>query len=474
MLVCSYWRNLLVSTPAFWRAINTKRHAEWTKLCLERSGAASLDLHMRISGRCALDMLYPYVHRIRKLVFSAFLPESQMDSVLSSLLGAGMPLLENLDFCADLIGRHRHKNVDLVPYLTSQCFPRLQNLVLEQVVLPRDKLLYAQLRTLSLSRCFYHLSFDDFLNALAGCAQLEQLTLDNTLHCFSGVFSHREPVPHRRPISLPSLRRISLDERGVGLIPHFLAHLHIPVSVSLQVTSDLVPDGDPGSSLDPLGTLRTLLPPNRSQALPILSEATEIAMSLLDERWSIRAFKLSPNGIAPMGRRREYSKANFVLYLDEGLSWDRWVAQSLGDLTGCFGRSPLTRLEFHAGDHSSTTVTLWETVFRTFSLLEELDVGRGPRAELSKVFLGLHAASHADAPVACLKLKRVSADGLGTRATYEAMCECFQSRADRGAPLRVLNLRMLFEEGSGLTSKERNGFVKDLRQVVRHVHARDH
>ncbi|KAM5545716.1 hypothetical protein V8D89_000754 [Ganoderma adspersum] len=454
MLVCSYWRNLLVSYPAFWRIVDTKRHVEWTKLCLDRSASASLDVRAGVRGRCPLDILYPHVHRFQKLYFFS-------SAILRPLFGHGMPLLHTLEFCTDVLDPQRRR-VDLDPYLTSHSFPLLQIITLERVVLPGDKSLYAQLRTLSLCRCFHNLSINGFLDALAGCAQLEELTRHNTLHSLSGAWTHRGPVPGRQPISLPSLRQFFLHERGISLIPHFLAHLHIPESTFLRVTSDLSPNGDAGGSSDSIRTLSTLLPPNRSQALPILSVATRVIMSLLAQDWSICALKLSPSGIAPIRRRREYSQAEFVLYLDEGLSLDRWVAHGLGDLTGCFGGSPLTRLELQAEDH----------IFRTFSLLEELVVGRGRRAELSKVFRGLHAASNADSPIACLKLKRVSAEGFGSVVTHEAMRECFQRRADRGACLEVLDLRMHTDKD--LTSEGRSGFIEDLRKVVGRVRVRDY
>ncbi|KAM5545595.1 hypothetical protein V8D89_000633 [Ganoderma adspersum] len=184
MLVCSYWRNLLVSTPAFWQAVEMKRHVEWTNLCLVRSAAASLDVYARIRDQYALDTLYPHVNRFQKLFFSAGFSKSQIQVALPPLLGSGMPLLEHLEFCTGLSDRQR-PSVDLDPYVTSHRFPRLQTLVLQRVVSPGDKPLYAQLRKLSMFRCFHNLSFDSFIDALAGCAQLEELTLDDTLHNFS-------------------------------------------------------------------------------------------------------------------------------------------------------------------------------------------------------------------------------------------------------------------------------------------------
>ena len=475
MLVCSYWRNLLVSNPAFWRVIDTKRHIEWTKLCLERSAAASLDVHLGNLDRCPLDMLYPHVHRFQKLFFAG-LSESQMKAVLPPLFGGGMPLLEHLDVSTGTLGER--PSVDLNPYLTSHRSPRLQSLVLFRVVIPGDKNLYAQLRTLSLSYCVQDISsrLDSFIDVLEGCVQLEDLTLYYTLDTLSGdsEWTPPGPVPRRQPIPLPSLRRFWLDARGpgTGLIPYFLAHFNIPALETFYVASAFPLEGG-GAGLTPNDekTISTLLPPNRSQALPILSETTRLFTTFVSELWSIHAE--CPRGVPDARGRQEFSAAIFKLsFYTQNVrgSWDPWMARGVGDLAQCFGGSPLTVLDLGAEDHSSATVALWEGVFQTFSLLEVLIVGRGPTAELSNVFRGLHAASHADSPVACLNLTRVSAEGLGTVATYEAMGECFRHRADRGARLEVLDLSM--HNDNNLTSEERSRFVEDLRKVVGLVRVR--
>ncbi|KAM5545592.1 hypothetical protein V8D89_000630 [Ganoderma adspersum] len=55
-------------------------------------------------------------------------------------------------------------------------------------------------------------------------------------------------------------------------------------------------------------------------------------------------------------------------------------------------------------------------------------------------------------------------------ATYKAMRECFQHRADRGTHLEVLDLRM--HNDKDLTSGERRGFIEDLHKVVGRVRVR--
>ncbi|KAM5545594.1 hypothetical protein V8D89_000632 [Ganoderma adspersum] len=255
-------------------------------------------------------------------------------------------------------------------------------------------------------------------------------------------------------------------------IPRFLAHFHIPVCTSLRITSNFRLDGDAGGSPETMKTVSTLLPPNRSKTLPILSMATRIVTMFMHDQWRAIVYHQYPGSAAETLEpewMQDFSHTVFTLYSNSDVWLDQgsWTAQGLGGLVECFGRSPLILLERYE-DHSCTSVAGWERVFRTFSLLEELVVHSIPGVELSKVFLGLDAASsgaHEDSSVACLNLRDVSVRGWGTVVTFKAMWECFQRRADRGARPEVLDLRSLYN-GNDVTPEERCGFVEDLRQVV--------
>ena len=459
MLVCRCWRDLLVSTATFWRVINTRRHIDSTKLSLARSAAASLVVHIWDGDRCPLDMLYPYVHRFQKLFVT--LSDWHAQGVLEPLFGSGMPLLEDLDLSDSTVGRQLAQTTDLDHYLTSRGFPRLQKLDLSQVVLPRDPSLYAQLRALSLWRCSHNSSFDGFLDALAGCVQLEELTLEHTLNGLSGEW---QPIPRRPPIPLPLLRSFWLNHNGTVCASRFLAHLLIPASAHLTVMGDTLRDDGMGPDTV-VHTLGALLPPTRAKTLPILSMATKISAWIMSEQWSTSV----TSSIASPGDGGQGADALFTLFIDDNNIWDPWMAHGLNDLAECFTGSPLTCLEL-SGDHSCATVAAWKRVFRTFPLLEELVVGPGRYSELSKVFLGLHVASYDDRSeytpaVACPNLRLVWAGGVGTEGTYAALRECFCYRADKGSRLGVLDLSMLFE-GEELTLEQRCGYVEDLRQAV--------
>ncbi|PIL34659.1 hypothetical protein GSI_03439 [Ganoderma sinense ZZ0214-1] len=474
MLVCHKWRDLLVSTPMFWRTVDMKGHVEWTKLCLDRSAAASLDVRADDGDRCPLDMLYLHAHRFQRLSTSLSISEA------GPLLSGGMPLLEDLEL-RDVTPLELMQCIDSALYLTSHRFPRLQTLALVEVFSPRDPSLYAQLRTLSLSDCAHHFSFHGFLDILAGCARLEELTLTQTLDGLgvSDEWPSRKPIPHRPPVVLPHLRSFSLEQRGIVRTSQFLAHLLIPASAHLKVAGDFLRRDDSPDS-DTADTLGALLPPNRATVLPVLSTTLRLSAIVAENPRSIDV--ASSESILPPRGAGEHEKhrvdAQFALHLDgNDPGQEPWMAQCLRDLVECFGASPLTHLDL-LWDHSSSDAADWERVFRTFPLLEELIVGSAQYYEAAKVFVGLHAASSEarvdSLVIACPNLRQVSLGGVDAVATYEAMRECLQDRADRGARLQVLDLSMVFNKD--LTSETNQticGFVEDLRQAVQCVRVED-
>ncbi|PIL34665.1 hypothetical protein GSI_03445 [Ganoderma sinense ZZ0214-1] len=205
--------------------------------------------------------------------------------------------------------------------------------------------------------------------------------------------------------------------------------------------------------------IRGMLPPSRSTTLPILAIATHVEITILYDKYEMR-FSQTGSPISTLTAGIDVS---------ESPSWD--PDTGLRDLVECFGRAPLTSLTVGIL-HPHLVVDAWERVFRTFPLLEDLDIDG--EYEFSQVFLGLHAASskeHEGSSVACPNLRQVSAVGLGVTEAYEAMRECFQYRADRGARLQVLDLSMLVNKD--LPSETLCGFVADLRQAVECLRVED-
>ena len=477
MLVCRRWRDVLVSTPAFWRKVHVRMdgHNDWTERCLELSAATSLDVcaDPDLRREYSLSILYPHVHRFRSFRFGTIYCPRLLVTV-PHLFGSGMPLLEDLYFVA-----HRlittTEDVDI--QLSSQRFPRIQHLSLSGIVSPRDVSLYAQLRTLSLSGCSHSVSFDHFLDALAASAQLEELSLMAALHVFTDNWVWDEAVPRRTPISLPRLRELRLEEHGIVRTSHFLAHLHLHPSVALWIEGNFKETDYVNNSPDTVNSISAMLPPGDLCAtLPALSLARTVNVEVWGDEYEISC------GTPRATAKKDVPNAIFKL-TNPGRGWDRFMAQGLNDLVNAFGRSPLTRLNVD-GDHRCGTVDAWARVFLAFPSLEMLDVSGEPHVSVETVFLGLHAASSpssshtgvetteteggATGDLACPKLKTVNVEGKGTVEAYEAMLDCLRYRTEKGGVLETLNLGFA-AHADDAPSDVRRAYLLDLREVVDYV-----
>ena len=460
MLVCRHWRDVLVSTPAFWRRIDLGCRMEWTELCLSRSIPAAVEVVRRFHERllCPLDILHPHVHRFRTFLLGMD-QRTDLRTALPPLFGSGMPLLENLNFI--VFGPSAPANCSNVDvYLTSEWFPCLRALLLSRTAIPVDIPLYAQLRTLTLRVCYPSVSFDEFLDALAASVQLEELTLYDTLvHLTPGEWMHGVPVPRRLPILLPHLRYFTLYEPGTIRTSRFLAHLRLKPFVELCITA--ASEESPDATL----SISAMLPPDPSTVIPSLAIATKVSMTTTVGIYEVRYEYPNPT-IIPGPARGFPNSPTLGLNLRHGPG--PFTAQGLDDLVYTFARSPLTSLVIQ-GDRAYGTVAAWSKVFRTFPLLEELEVCGHPAAfDPAVVFRGLHATSsgpHADSTVACPNLKYVHPQGIGTVETYDAMRECFRWRGDRGVVLKVLDLEVLRDQGASV-SDARRMLTEDLCGAV--------
>ena len=465
MLVCRHWRDLLLSTPAFWREVNSKRQANWRALCLSRSAAASIDVYVEDCPFDRLDDERPHTHRFREFHFSVELDDAPVMTSLAPLFNSGMPLLEKLCFSVRKVS-HMSSVPQIDAQLTSQRFPSLRALALTSamMVAPQEISLYSQLRELSLDGCSPPLSFDGFLDVLAASVQLEELHLrGGTLHRLPGGWPRGGPIPYRPSISLPRLSSFVLSEYRIDRISCFLAHLRLRPSTVLCILGRV--------SGETTNTIDAMLPPNRSAVLPVLGLATNAHVSVRDREYTIGCGYVRPHD-DPSG-----DSPQVLLELDPGNRrradglWDQAMTQGLDDLVQSFGPSPLTRLSV-GGNQSYGTAAAWERVFRKFPVLEELNVfrDRDNAGGAANIFLGLHAASttHTDSMVACPNLKGIDIDDTSTVETYEAMRDCFVYRGERGIALESLSIKTLIDSDD-MASAARRGFIGDVSRVVKSI-----
>ena len=320
MLVCRHWRDILVSTPAFWRMVDLSRQIDWTKLCLARSSPAHINVLVQRHARCPLGVIYPHARRFQTFFFeAAYSP--QLQGALSYLFSSGMPLLEDFKFV--VFEQSPPADAGAVDHdITLRRYPCLQALSLtgSVIVAPRDVLLYAQLRELSLRFCSHFLSFDEFIDALAACTQLEQLILSDTLHRLSGDWAHAGgPVPQRPPISLPRLREFTSTFHKAHHTSRFLAHLYLQPSVVLDIdayfngplTAGEAPD------LNTTKSIRAMLPPDRSATLPVLAVPTHIELSVTYDGYGIQCGHANANIVDPVGSHLEAPLSSFTVSRNE-------------------------------------------------------------------------------------------------------------------------------------------------------------
>ncbi|KAI1785183.1 hypothetical protein LXA43DRAFT_152362 [Ganoderma leucocontextum] len=280
MGTCRLWRDIILGTPALWCTVNLEKNPKWTEVCLARSVAAPLEVWAQVPFPCCparFRAAYPVVHRIRSLYLgvSTQFGDPVRDLTLPLLFGDGMPVLEELDLAIT----HGMYRLPIGVDLTSRRFPRLRSLTLASMVAPQDTPLYAQLRTLSLTTCSHHLSFDRFLDTLALCTRLEELCLKDTLHHLSGDWMQGDPGPGQPLVSLPRLDRLALSNHGCACTSRFLARLHIQPSVRLELSADIDAASPDGSR-----SIAAMLPPSHALGtLEPLATVSDVHMRMASD-----------------------------------------------------------------------------------------------------------------------------------------------------------------------------------------------
>ena len=485
MLVCWFWREVTLATPMMWRFLEMGRHVHLTKLTLERSDPATIDVDIRRNYIFPeeYELLYPHTHRIRRLDFNDADHKNQ-SSILHTLFDLGMPALEELALCrSPFIGPRLANQVDIPTKLSSQQYPLLRALCLIRITMPRDHLLYSKLHTLMLMDCHCDYSFDEFLAILSSCSStLRRLVLVSFLDrlCDTQALTTLSETPRRSQIILPQIRLMVLRKHLSCYSSHFLALVSVPTNAHIEVHAD----GGISSTNDPRtdGSLQDAIPADHTTTFRVLRAVVRAELDTPSQgtytlrgdtrRWGTTyplelkynaAQRPVPGGFVPLASGREL------------------LPRSLNNLVALMQGSSLRCLSIR-GISFMVVQAKWLEVLRAFPHLEELRVNdNGPMVGLvgalqwSEPSLG-PPPSIPDgrgvgslSPFVCPKLwflaLELECDLYST--LLGLLIDCLQCRAEKGLRLHKLEVRSL--SSVDMIKEDWSDFVRGLEGLVTDV-----
>ena len=484
-LVCRYWRDVICATPQFWQDIAVRSSSRWLDFCLTRcTGApATVNVWYPTSPDATFATLSRHASIIRACYFHC-------DTARGSDL-AGLPLLFTTPMAAleilSIYGPYYDEEVLDIP-LTHNLVPRLTSLQLADAKAPRDAAVYTSLRSLTLLGTPWPISYDEFLDVIGECRDLEYLTLDKgVLDRFAAQLANLSLPTHagnrRRttPLILPRLRTVSLTGQPEVLF-HLLATIHAPQAtrVTLMINTDVDEQG-PGP--DPL--LTHLLAPNPHLRFPFLSSLRSVYLSCWDKD-PFRIFLRGGPGPEPDGNAPLLS-VDYGMVDDEHWPGNAYLEHNLVAIMDLFSLAAIDTLDV-AGCLDQVAAGTWQRAFEVFSGLRVLHIkGKGT---LDTLWLGLSRATmssleHSGGPVCCPSLSEIGIDDsprvasrfkfAATVEIYELVCSTLRLRADAGGTrLKKLQLHLeSMDEMWSQTSQLLEAFMEDVWVLVEELDYRD-
>ncbi|OJT04012.1 hypothetical protein TRAPUB_5341 [Trametes pubescens] len=366
MLVCRFWRELILVTPSLWQEIDIYGQTQWLELALLRSNEAPLTLIFhpgRGAARMAVPLVLPHAHRIRRLIIPGLYTPQLIELLwFLRLLRTPMANLHELAMPHPYLNSRTRRGYAVFP-LSDQHLPALRVLCLSRTAIPWTPATISRLQRLVLQYCDVKgspLSDHRFLHVLETCEGLQELQLLN------GFISLATEVPlsggSKHRINLPRLRKLVLDDEPPATA-WFLSFVQLPACASLHVTAYLTAATAPTV----YELFASLVPRN-----PTGQHA--IQMPLLGTRGRIQYDEL--------GFHIEVSseEAKLILKLSshdgpDGLAWNADFARGITEFSHLFAGHPLEELTIgvaHFG--AATSPKIWGRLLFAFPELRVLEV----------------------------------------------------------------------------------------------------
>ncbi|PIL31222.1 hypothetical protein GSI_05920 [Ganoderma sinense ZZ0214-1] len=451
--------------------MKVSKSPEWLEFSLTRcAGApATVSVHQPTRSDETFAILQRFASSIKEVHLRSDVRKVASLPGLSSLLATPMPTLELLY----LDGPYDDRELIDVP-ITRDLVPRLKSLFLMKCIAPLDSTIYTSLRSLTLFKSPWTISYHDFLGLMRECQDLEFLSLHNgvldpfTVQVGNVAVGH---LPRTDSVVLPRLKTLKLSGHPDVLF-HLLATIHAPQAAEVGLWTSFN-----DSAFRPQVITR-LLAPNPERRYPFLSSPRTMSLT----RWGAFHFQLSlrcgPQGSARFSIDHRCSQPE----LDAP---DANLQDDLATVMQTFSLAAVDTLEV-SGSVDQISPETWQSAFQAFPSLRTLTLqGHGT---LDAVWAGLARATAASVErrgdggpgaLCCPLLSEVATDTdpdsrlkfSATQTLFEVVREALSARAEAGgARLEKLKLYLQHPEPRDLrveaSHRPEDAVLKEVSRLV--------
>ncbi|KAI0752309.1 hypothetical protein C8Q80DRAFT_441663 [Daedaleopsis nitida] len=361
MLVCRHWRDMALVTPTLWQSFDVHNNTAWLQLAVDRSRNAALELyfHNREVAIDSIPLIVAQAPRLRKLL----LPPLQRSDfrAVETLFRTTMPVLNELRVHLEPSWKDFTPPHWISVDSFDACFPSLHSIRFENMAVPWTLPALSRMRYLALRNCTAlnnDLTFDQFLDVLEGCAELE----DIRLHGFLSTIAHRVPVGFTRVVDLPRLQKVTVSEPA-ALCRQLLSAVHLPPTIILRVFGEIDQDLDPND--DDVQSLFASMFPEDLSKLPVIRSLKYATVDCAGD-----GIKFSLCSASHFSR----NPGSIMLQLFWKQDMEVYIPRALEEFISLFSPAPLEDVHISCTPDSVRDTDTWTLIFAALPRVHTLTV----------------------------------------------------------------------------------------------------